>query len=110
MFFIYGAANSRACDRVEFILYTLGHDYRFYIYGKDYDLNQLQRLIPNCRTVPQIYYGTKYIGGLRELYEYLQPIEENSDEKVATPKSIEYFLNLEIESESGESDESGKKT
>jgi hypothetical protein len=101
MFFIYGAANSRACDKVEFILYTLGYDYRFYVYGRDYTLNQLQRLIPKCQTVPQIYHGTKYIGGLKELYEYLQPMEENSDKKTNTLKNIEHFFNSNIESESG---------
>jgi glutaredoxin len=75
MFFVYGADGSQACDKAEFILYTLGHDYRHYVYGRDYTLNQLQKLVPGATSVPQIFFGTKYIGGIKELYEYLYQSE-----------------------------------
>lgn len=78
MFFIYGAEGSKACDKAEFILYTLGHEYRHYLYGRDYTLNQLQRIVPGATTVPQIFLGVKYIGGIKELYEYLYQSEDNS--------------------------------
>ena len=78
MFFIYGADGSRACDKAEFILFTLGHDYRHYVYGRDYTLNQLQKLVPGANSVPQIFLGAKYIGGIKELYEYLYQSEYNA--------------------------------
>jgi hypothetical protein len=78
MFFIYGARNSKACDKAEFLLYSMKYEYRMYLYGIDYTLNQLQRLQPNTQTVPHIYHGTKYIGGIKELYEYLYENQDNN--------------------------------
>lgn len=71
MFFVYGADNSRACDKAEFILYSMGFDYRLYVFGRDYTINQLEKLVPGANSVPQIFHGTKYLGGVRELYDYV---------------------------------------
>lgn len=71
MFFVYGAYNSKACDKAEFLLYSMGLDYRLYIFGRDYTMNQLSKMIPGVNSVPQIFHGTKYIGGVRELYDYV---------------------------------------
>lgn len=81
MFFIYGADNSSACDKAEFLLYSTGLEYRIYVYGRDYTLKQLQRLIPGADTVPHIYHGAKYIGGVKELFHYLQSNEVIRDYK-----------------------------
>jgi hypothetical protein len=75
MFFIYGAENSRACDKAEFLLYTMNLEYRLYIFGRDYTIRQLHRLVPDATTVPHIYHGAKYIGGVKELYNYLNSEE-----------------------------------
>lgn len=71
MFYIYGKYNSKACDKAEFLLYTVGHEYRLFVYGVDYTIEQFQKFFPGIDTVPQVYHDMKYIGGLRELYEYL---------------------------------------
>lgn len=86
MFFIYGAHGSKACEKAEFILFTLGYEYRFYCYGIDYTLAQIQRLVPGAKTVPQIFHGTKYIGGINELYEFLQA-SQNSDTRCDTGRT-----------------------
>lgn len=94
MFFIYGAENSRACDKAEFMLYTLGVNYRMYIYGRDYTLKQLNRIVPNVETVPQIFHGYKYIGGVKELGEYLkneEVIYESRSESERSKKILEFL-------------------
>lgn len=75
MFFVYGADNSRACDKAEFLLYAAGLEYRIYVYGRDYTLRQLQRLVPGTETVPHIFHGAKYIGGVQQLFHYLHDNE-----------------------------------
>lgn len=93
MFFIYGANNSKACDRAELLLYTLGYDYRIYRIGIDYTIKQLERLVPGVKTVPQVYHGTQYIGGMRELYEFLQQSESLGDGKVSRLNRVERLFN-----------------
>jgi glutaredoxin len=104
MFFIYGALNSKACDKAEFILHTLGYHYRMYHLGIDYTLAQLERLIPEVKTVPQIYHGTKYIGGVRELYEFLQASESLGGGELSRLNGVEKLFN---ESPKNKSDSSG---
>lgn len=97
MFFIYGAYNSKACDKAEFILHTLGYNYRFYRLGKDYTLAQLERLIPGVKTVPQIYHGVNYIGGMKELYEFLQANASIGDGTMSRFDRLEKLFNVPTE-------------
>lgn len=71
MYFIYGALDSPASVKAETLLLMCNMEYKFFIFGKDYTLNQLQRLIPNTQTVPHVYCNTTYIGGVKELYDHL---------------------------------------
>jgi glutaredoxin len=109
MFFIYGAHNSRACEKAEFALFTLGYEYRFYCYGIDYTLAQIQRLVPGAKTVPQIFHGTKYIGGLNELYEFLQESEDSSARRIARTPSNKRVFDIFSENESNIGDDSSKQ-
>ena len=86
MFYIYGARNSNATDKAENLVIVCQKEFKTFIIGKDYTINQLQRLIPGANSVPHIYDGPKYIGGLKELYDYLYTMvkfddEEKRDEK-----------------------------
>jgi hypothetical protein len=85
MFYIYGAKNSLATEKAENLLIICQKDYKTFILGKDYTIQQLHRLIPETNHVPHIYDGPKYIGGLKELYDYLYTMikfdEERNDEK-----------------------------
>ena len=70
-YYIYGAEGSRSTDRAETLLVVCRRDYKLFLLGQDYTINQLQKLVPNTDFVPHIYHGTKYIGGIKELYDYL---------------------------------------
>ena len=39
--------------------------------GQDYSIDQLRILVPETNFVPHIYHDAKYIGGIKELYDYL---------------------------------------
>lgn len=100
MFFIYGSSNSKACEKVELLLHATRSDYRFYIYGRDYSLIQLQRLVPGATTVPQVFYGTKYIGGVKELYDYIYTNENNDVQPAIKSNEAKKFLNLFLRNQS----------
>jgi glutaredoxin len=105
MFFIYGAHGSKACDKAEFILFTLGHEYRFYCYGIDYTLAQIQRLVPGAKTVPQIFYGTKYIGGINELYEFLQASQDSDTGRIPRISQSKRIFDIFSQNESNSSND-----
>jgi glutaredoxin len=94
MFFIYGALNSKASERAEILLYAMQQEYRFYAYGRDYTLAQLRRLVPGADSVPQIFYGTQYIGGIKELYEYINASENCYLRPAGKSGAIEDFLDM----------------
>jgi glutaredoxin len=94
MFFIYGASNSKACEKAELLLHATRANYRFYVYGRDYNLSQLQRLVPGATTVPQIFYGTQYIGGIKELYDYIYTSENTDFKPTIGPNEVKKFLNF----------------
>jgi glutaredoxin len=109
MFFIYGAPNSKACEKAEFLLYTMNYEYRMYLYEIDYTLNQLQRLHPGTQTVPHIYYGTKYIGGVKELYEYLYNGQDNDRERRTKQREVKGIINFINENKQNNSENSARK-
>jgi hypothetical protein len=82
MFYIYGARKSRATDQAENLLIVCQKQYKVFFLGEDYTINQLHRLIPNTKHVPHIYDGLIYVGGTKELYDYLYKVikfdEENN--------------------------------
>jgi hypothetical protein len=71
MYYIYGAKKSNATDKAENLLIVCNKQYKTFILGTDYTIDQLHRLIPGTETLPHIYDGTKYVGGLKDLYDYL---------------------------------------
>jgi glutaredoxin len=97
MFFIYGRLDSKACDKAEFLLYTLGYEYRFYVLGRDFTLKQFNRLLPNEDTVPQVFYNTKHIGGIRDLYEYLYTNKSLIDGNPYRLSMAERFFDIDVE-------------
>ena len=86
MFYVYGAKSSKATDKAVMLLETTKQPYRLFILGESYTVMQLLRLIPDTDSVPHIYDGTKYVGGTKDLYDYLYSMvkfenEEEGDEK-----------------------------
>jgi hypothetical protein len=71
MFYIYGAENSKATDKAENLLLACHQQYKIFLIGKHYTVNQLLRLHPETKQIPHVYHGLSYIGGLKELYDHL---------------------------------------
>lgn len=87
----------------------MNYEYRMYLYGIHYTLNQLQRLQPGTQTVPHIYHGTKYIGGVKELYEYLYLSQDSDRGRPAGQREVKGILNFIAENEQNNSDNSTRK-
>lgn len=71
MYYIYGAPNSKASDKAELLLTVCRKHYKLFVLGTDYTPAQLWKLVPETTVVPHIFEGATYIGGVKELYDYL---------------------------------------
>ena len=86
-YFVYGAEGSKTTNKVEMLLSICNRQYKLFLLGKDYTRDQLHILVPDTDFVPHIYHNAKYIGGIKELYDYLyaevkmekQYLNENKD-------------------------------
>lgn len=85
MYYIYGALESPATEKAENLLVICKKPYKLFIYGRDFTINQLHRLVPGTQVIPHIYMDTEYIGGVKELYDHLYTMvkfdEERNNEK-----------------------------
>jgi hypothetical protein len=70
-YFVYGAEDSKTTNKVEMLLSICNRQYKLFLLGKDYTREQLNILVPETDFVPHIYHNAKYIGGIKELYDYL---------------------------------------
>lgn len=92
MFFVYGAEGGRGTEKAEYLLTMTGFPYRLFLLDKDYTRDQLERLIPGTRVVPHIFHNTKYVGTVKDLYDYLynevkeREYGENDDKNDSEPK------------------------
>lgn len=85
MFYIYGARESRATEKAEHLLIICQKHYKLFLFNEDFTYDQLQRIVPGTKVVPHIFDGFKYVGGVKELYDYLYTMvkfesEEKNDE------------------------------
>lgn len=80
MFYIYGAKNSKATDKAEQLVVLCQKPYKLFILGTDYTVAQLQKLIPGTDSVPHVFDGVNYIGGTKELYDYLYSMVKFEDD------------------------------
>jgi hypothetical protein len=70
-YYVYGAEKSDTTRKVELLLVICRRDYKIFWLGEDYTIDQLRKLVPDTNFVPHIYHGAKYIGGIKELHDYL---------------------------------------
>jgi glutaredoxin len=75
-FKIYSKLHCPYCVRAKRLLEAEGDSYEELLVGEDISREELLELIPNARTVPQIFLesdtGSKYIGGYTELAAWHQ--------------------------------------
>ncbi len=69
---IYGKENCLFCDKAKQLCSNKEIDFRYYQLGQDYEIKELMELVPNARTVPQIFKDNILIGGFSELQEWLK--------------------------------------
>ena len=60
------------CDKAKNLLKTKGIDYEEKNIAEGYKIQDLLELVPNARTMPQIWLDEEHIGGYHELEKKLQ--------------------------------------
>lgn len=55
------------CDQAKSLLKRNGYEIEERRIGDGYTKEELLEAVPNARTVPQIFIGEEYVGGLHEL-------------------------------------------
>lgn len=82
MITIYGNVGCSYCERAV----KLCEDYEFkYAYKSIQDPDvfmELQELVPGVRTVPQIFWHSKYVGGYSHLVEEVENTQQFGQEKI----------------------------
>ena len=70
---IYGTTNCEFCDKAKSLLVTYKKDYTFIDVVENEDITAaFFKKFPNVRTVPQIEWRGKQIGGYTELREWVK--------------------------------------
>lgn len=68
---IYSKPQCAGCEQAKSLLTSKGISYETKDITNPANLMELKNLIPNVRSVPQIYINDTHIGGIKELREYL---------------------------------------
>ena len=76
MFYIYGAEGSKATEKAENLLMASMQQHKTFIFGRDYTVEQLYKLHPNTKQIPHVYHGFTYVGGVKELYDFLYTVNK----------------------------------
>lgn len=79
---IYGNTNCVWCDRAKALCeqYNLGYNYK--MIQDDGVLEELQERVGSVRTVPQIFWHGKHVGGYTELASEIENTREFGQEKL----------------------------
>lgn len=81
IFTVYTQPTCTFCEQAKALIKAKGHEYVELILnvgqkqepGKQYvPLTHLKAKVPDARTVPQIFVGSKHVGGFVELQKYVQ--------------------------------------
>lgn len=68
---IYSQLNCPACVNAKALLLSKGYAVEERKIGDGWTKKQLLDAVPNARSVPQVFIADEYIGGLKELQEFL---------------------------------------
>lgn len=71
MITIYSRPGCKWCETSKSILELKGVEYNELMLDVDITVDQLKKLVPGAKSVPQIMNDSIYIGGYKELVEYL---------------------------------------
>ena len=71
MITIYSRPGCKYCEQSKTLLESKGLEYNELMLDVDITVEQLKKLVPGARSVPQIMKNNYYIGGYKELVRYL---------------------------------------
>ena len=71
MITIYSRPGCKWCETSKSLLELKGIEYNELMLDVDITVDQLKQLVPGAKSVPQIMDNEMYIGGYKELTEYL---------------------------------------
>ena len=69
---IWSNVGCHFCEMAKNLLKQKGIEYEERSLAKEWKIQQLLEVVPNARTVPQIFVDDEYVGGYQDLVEYLQ--------------------------------------
>jgi glutaredoxin len=72
MITIYSRPNCKWCDQSKTLLESKGIEYNELMLDLDVTVEQLKKLVPGAKSVPQILNDGVLIGGFTELETYLE--------------------------------------
>lgn len=80
MFKVYSKPNCPGCTQAKNLISSRGLSFADMELNGPYKINsytleELNKLVPGVRTVPQIFYNDKHIGGLKELKEFFENLD-----------------------------------
>lgn len=64
---VWSKENCPQCDTAKLMLTTHGVEFQENKIGTDYTREQLLEVVPNARSVPQVFIDGTLVGGLNEL-------------------------------------------
>lgn len=68
---LYVKENCQECERAKMLLESLGSDFLEYTLGKDFTRKEFVSEFGEEAQFPQLAFGTKHIGGLKEALQFL---------------------------------------
>jgi glutaredoxin 1 len=69
---VYGKANCTYCESAVLLLKNEKLPFRYLTVEDQSVLAELKKLVPNVKTVPQIFLGEELIGGFEEFKKHLK--------------------------------------
>ena len=69
---IWSNVGCHFCEMAKNLLKQKGIEYEERNLAKEWKIQQLLEVVPNARTVPQIFIDDEYVGSYQDLVEYLQ--------------------------------------
>ena len=69
---IWSNVGCHFCEMAKNLLKQKGIEYEERSLAKEWKIQQLLEVVPNARTVPQIFIDDEYVGSYQDLVEYLQ--------------------------------------
>ena len=82
MIVIYGDTNCAWCDRAKKLCEAYLLDFEYKLIRDPGVMDELQERVANTRTVPQIFWNDKHVGGFEELVTEIEDTQNFGQESI----------------------------